>query len=30
MTVISSMPSFGCERRGLFSEGRELEHAIKS
>lgn len=30
MTVNPAMPSFACERYGLFAEGEELEQAIKS
>jgi len=29
MTVILLMPSFGCERHGLFAELKNLEQAIQ-
>jgi hypothetical protein len=30
MTVNSALPSFACERHGLFVEGERLEQAIQS
>lgn len=30
MTVNSAMPSFVCERHGLFAEGEKLEQAIQA
>lgn len=30
MTLISSMPSFVCERNDLFAEGGKLEQAIQA
>ena len=30
MTVIPAMPSFACERHGLFAEGEKLGQAIQA
>jgi hypothetical protein len=30
MTVIQAMPSFACERQGLFAEGENLGQAIQA